>query len=299
MPTDTKDLITWFETRINRRFPPKIKSLLEHLLSTGKKVEFEALNYGPFEIMNFASLEKIIDSQKRPDSIDEEFESPYFSIEYLQEHIERMEAKGANPDVIPFAISTFGDKSRYIYFLPNSEAPVTLDINRGAAPEILDSSIDSFIDIEKIYNSQETTINFDNTIAPEQLVSPDKILVMDGEAADDVQDYKGVIESFFNLSNGALQLTSFSGTEENGTRILKIGINNKEAVLKVDGNTGWVDQPKLIKQLNEAIKPYSNGNKFFEFRGFHWGQEFGVVYGDETLKNEFRRAGYLNYIIEE
>lgn len=296
----TKDFnpILFLENTTGRKYPIDVRQFLIHLLETGKTVSFEALNYGPFEVMDFTHVEKYAKDMKGA-SYDEYLTNPYLVIKEIKEFIDECLPEGTflkNTNVLPFARSSYGDGFRYIYFIDSDSKPVTLEINGINTPQVLGNSIAEFIDVDNVISQNGKSFNFNKQLRPEQLASKDRILTMDGEAADEVNDYERVIRSFLALTGEELQLNYFEGQEIAGVRKIKVKIKNVETILELEGNTGWIDHVNLIRQLNSLITPYTNGNRFFEFRGFHWGQEFGVVFGTEQEKSEFKRTGYLNHV---
>ncbi len=181
-----------------------------------------------------------------------------------------------------------------IFILTNSNKILIYNIDNNEPPEPLHETIDQVIDFEKVFAKENaSSIHFENSKSLEELSDPGTFMVRDGESANDVNEYKNILNEILGLTGGRYNLKSFKAREENETRYLDVQINEVTTQLKLDVSSGWVDYVNLIKQLNSIIKKNSNDDYFFEIRQSNWGQEFGIVYGSEETHDKFRQAGFL------
>jgi hypothetical protein len=298
----SSDLISWFENKINLKYPRRVKELLIRLTQKEPNIEifFEAANFGQFKVLDFKSLSKIRNGSLKPSSREESMSNPFFLISKISSFIERYVPNNhelKTKEVLPFARATYGDRTTYVYFINKLEEPIRLNIDyEDARPRKVGENASDLIDIENILidieKSEKLKFNFNKRLNPKDIVPINNIFIGDPECVDHVSDYRKLIELILNCTSGNLILNGFSGEEIDNKRIIKIKINNKSGQLILKGNTDWVDNT-LIDQLNSIIFENPGDNRFIEFYDSNWGQEFGVIYGNDEKEQKLKMNGYI------
>lgn len=295
----SNDLIVWFEETSNAKYPDQVRHMLQKIVDIPAPVDikFEAGNFGEFAILDFRTLQKARDGH--PSSGGEEsMSNPFFARKEISHFIESYMPEDHplwSTEVLPLARSTYGDRTTYVYFRNGIESPIRLNIDYTLArPRKVGETINDLIDVDDLMcnlTPSRTVFNYNKKRSYKQLFDNRKILVTDGERVDGVSDYRSLLREFCAITSGELELNNFEGKEVDGRRHLTVTINSTKITLDLEGNTDWVD-PKVIEQLNNAIATTGLRNRFIPFRDSDFGQEFGLVYGDDSDFELLRTNGY-------
>ena len=294
-----QDLITWFEKISYAKFPDEVKILLGRFIgiSVDTDVRFEASNFGEFQILDFRTLQKAKDGHSSL-GWEENMSNPFFVKKEITDFINKYVPKDhplKSTDILPFARSTYGDRTTYVYFQNNCESPIRLNIdNTDARPRKIGTSINNLIDVRELLDelhSDKTFFKYNLKKGYKDLIDGNRILISDGERVDDVRDYQGLLNDFCDITDGELTLNKFDGREIDGRRKLSITINTTDIALDLEGATDWVDL-KIVEQLNLALKSIGQGKSFIELRDLNFQQEFGIVYGNDSDFELLKQNGY-------
>ncbi|MDG1330924.1 MAG: hypothetical protein P8P74_01230 [Crocinitomicaceae bacterium] len=107
-----------------------------------------------------------------------------------------------------------------------------------------------------------------------------------------VTAYEGVIKNIFELTNGLLNLKSFTGVNKEGRNFkLILGINERDHTVEFEG-TGYFHQD-LLEYFNQIIKTDfpNESRKLFEVEGNFY--DFAVVFEEPSLELQLAKEGIL------
>ena len=297
---NSNDLITWFEEVTNHKYPTQVKTLLLAMINLDfePEVKFEASNFGEFQILNFKALEKARQGENSS-NWEESMSNPFYArkeiIGFLKQYVPNDHPLNSL-NILPFARATYADRTTYVYFQDSLEYPLRINIDHTEArPRKVGQTIIDLIPIneavELVTSGHNKPIKYSLKKSNKDLIDKNRILVTDGERVDDVKDYESLIKEFCSLTDGTYSLEYYEGEEIEGRRIIKLAIGGVKLTLDLEGETDWVDL-KIIEQLNKGLSKLNGNNQFYEFKDNSFGQEFGVIYGNENEYELFKLSGF-------
>jgi len=278
-----------------------------------KEIEiiFDIPKWGLFKVLDFEPVEKIMNDPHFVARNREVFSNPYFisrALEGYDEDDELDENKRPKPGkALPFARDYEADGFRFLFYRSENDTVYYRDLDSNDPEEIYLNSIEQVVGplgdiIRDISENGKTAFSFRKELERrwtipriEHFVDKKNFYICDGECIYDVDDYKTIVEELMKITEGALTLEAFDGTDGDETREIRVAINGITGSFQVEGGTDWIDS-SFIASLNNMLQPVMNGKRFAEVDDERWGQEFGAVYVDEALIEVLKKQELMTII---